>query len=617
MQTDNNITHPTPIKRWYLVRGESLIASSGIAFAVLVLSTLFFAGWWTVDHQRESHLIEKKNQLTQLGHLLVPALSNPLSQNQIEKTHTLLRETAKAYNLMTCRIELADGQIIADADGFSKTNNKSIPLKFPLGLSLESRIANDDHRLEESFAIPVKNRGTAKLLIESSVIWPQSQAYEMQVGLAGIGAVSLLVVLLVYRGIRRKLRGVSAIRDSLMLFASGERDKALLQVPPTLGGDASAWNELLEEREKLSHRSEDEQLKLSAGDRRGSRVNLANACDSISAGLVLLDHSMSIKYINGAGGIFLRQNRDQLVGSAFSDFIDDPDLLESLEGVIQGTTTSRKNFEIKKQQGHTETILKFNLRPVRKDDAAAAMIVIEDITQQKIAEEARNSFVAQATHELRTPLTNIRLYVEQAMDEGEDDPQLRTQCINVINQEARRLERIVSDMLSVAQMESGSIQLHKDDVRLDVILKLLQEEYQPQAASKKIDFSFDLPPKLSVIQGDRDKITIAMHNLIGNAIKYTPKGGRVSVAITEDDEIFHFDVTDTGIGISEEDTKMVFEKFYRANDKRITKITGTGLGLAIAREMIRLHGGDITIKSEIDKGSTFSLSLPIEKKSAA
>ncbi len=606
----------TSLKRWYLVRGESLIASSGIALAVLLLGTLFFAGWMTLDNQQQANYEEKKSQVEQLGNLLKSSLSYQLDGEQTGQANKLLKDTAASHALMTCRVELADGTIIADANAMAVTT-KRIPKKYPLGLSLSPTTLPSDNRIDQSFVISVPNRGSAKLVLETSVMLPEYSAYQTQVGLAGIGAAALLAVLLVYRGIRKKLKGVSAIRDSLLLFSEGEKDKALLMVPPSLGLDALAWNQLLEERETLCLKSQDEQLKQSSGERRSSKVNLANACDSISSGLVLLDHTMNIKYINGAGSIFMHSNRDDLIGKAFSEYAKDEELLRAVESIVREETNQRKTFEIKQQLGVNETILKYSLRPVRKDDAAAAMIVIEDITQQRIAEESRNSFVAQATHELRTPLTNIRLYIEQAIEDGEDDPQLRSQCMNVINQESRRLERIVSDMLSVAQMESGSIQIRKDDVRIDAVLKQLQEEYQPQAMSKEIDFSFDLPPKLPVLHGDRDKITMAMHNLIGNAIKYTPKGGHISVRINEDDEHFNFDVIDSGIGISEEDSKLVFEKFYRANDKRISNITGTGLGLAIAREMIRLHGGDITIQSEINKGSTFSLCLPIEKKSAA
>jgi signal transduction histidine kinase len=121
------------------------------------------------------------------------------------------------------------------------------------------------------------------------------------------------------------------------------------------------------------------------------------------------------------------------------------------------------SVEVKRTDG--AGVLRFSIRAIGRDDAAGAVVFIEDITQQRIADESRNSFVAQATHELRTPLTNIRLYVEQAIEAGEGDATTRANALNVINQESLRLERIVSDMLSVSEIEAGSIKLRSDDVR--------------------------------------------------------------------------------------------------------------------------------------------------------
>ncbi len=139
-------------------------------------------------------------------------------------------------------------------------------------------------------------------------------------------------------------------------------------------------------------------------------------------------------------------------------------------------------------------ILRICVRPVRRGDADAAMIIIEDITQQRMAERARNSFVTQVTHELRTPLTNIRLYTEAAIDDGDADPAVRANCLNVINKESRRLERIVSEMLSVAEIEAGSCTIRKDDVYFATLVEELRADYVAQAQEKNITLEFDLSP---------------------------------------------------------------------------------------------------------------------------
>ena len=181
-----------------------------------------------------------------------------------------------------------------------------------------------------------------------------------------------------------------------------------------------------------------------------------------------------------------------------------------------------------------------------------------------------------------------------------------------------RLERVVSDMLSVAEIEAGTMDLRHDDVRLGELIERLQEDYAAQAAEKSITLEFNLPPKLPVLNADREKITLALHNLVNNAIKYTPEGGRVAVNVNVDVDESHIivDVVDSGIGIADSDVDRIFEKFYRADDTRLADITGSGLGLALTQEVVRMHGGEVRVRSELNKGSTFTMTLPVTSQAA-
>jgi two-component system, OmpR family, phosphate regulon sensor histidine kinase PhoR len=165
-------------------------------------------------------------------------------------------------------------------------------------------------------------------------------------------------------------------------------------------------------------------------------------------------------------------------------------------------------------------------------------------------------------------------------------------------------------MLSVSEIEAGSFKLRTDEVNIADLFTHLHEDFKAQAADKDITLTFDAPPKWPPVAGDRDKIEMALHNLVGNAVKYTPQGGNVIVRAADNAGTLTFEVSDNGIGIKADELELVFEKFYRSKDKRIASITGSGIGLALARQVIRLHGGDITVKSQLDKGSTFTLTLP-------
>jgi signal transduction histidine kinase len=171
-------------------------------------------------------------------------------------------------------------------------------------------------------------------------------------------------------------------------------------------------------------------------------------------------------------------------------------------------------------------------------------------------------------------------------------------------------------MLSVSEIEAGSLKLNAGEVRLDALFVELEADFKPQAEDKEIKLVFELPPKYPLLNADRDKLLLALNNLVGNALKYTPTGGAVTVQVEVNPSSLIVNVIDNGIGISVEEQELVFEKFYRAKDKRIAGITGSGIGLALARQVVRLHNGDILVKSQIDKGSTFTLTIPLAMPAA-
>ena len=166
-------------------------------------------------------------------------------------------------------------------------------------------------------------------------------------------------------------------------------------------------------------------------------------------------------------------------------------------------------------------------------------------------------------------------------------------------------------MLCVAEIEAGSLSIRRDSLRTEQLFVELEEDYQAQSKDKSIEMVFDLPPKFPTIQADRDRLGQALHNLIGNAIKYTPSGGRIEVRVGfGENDSMKVEIIDNGIGIDESQHERIFDRFCRADDRRIAKVTGSGLGLALARQIARLHGGEIFVKSEIDKGSIFTFTIP-------
>ncbi|MCP3904444.1 MAG: cell wall metabolism sensor histidine kinase WalK [Planctomycetes bacterium] len=593
----------------FVLRGESLIASAGLLFAAILLGVVGTSAWWSARERHFTWVEARQRELDSAGLLLSELAETHLGADRVSVVRRLVVETARMHELSECRIILPSGEVIAAAHA-SDITLASLPEEWSNAPIPAANVDGPNGARTVTYHLEIEGRGPAALELSVSLQRSAWSYWDAQSGIAAIGAMALGALLLVYRRTRARMRAMSYIREALIALDTGETELAALTIQRDLGAEAAAWNELLSERERLQQVLVTKRLLELPSSRRERSQDLASMCDAMSQGLILVDSNLNVTYANGAAGLYLGKPRGEILGNAI-DSVLDPEILEHVRGVASGEFRRTTSTEISRNDEGSTGVLRFSVRPVRREDESAAMIVVEDVTQQRLADSSRNTFVAKVTHELRTPLTNILLYAETAMEEGDQDAHVRANCLNVINQEARRLDRIVGDMLSVAELEAGSHTMRVDDVHLSNTFADLRSDYEGSASEKNITFDVELPPKLPVIQADKDKIELALHNLVGNAMKYTPDGGRVTVSVEcgEEDGLV-VKVVDTGIGLADEELERIFEKFYRAKDERITGITGSGLGLALAREVIRLHGGDITVISAIDEGSTFVLTVP-------
>ena len=424
---------------------------------------------------------------------------------------------------------------------------------------------------------------------------------------AAIGAVVVLGSLF---WLGRKLRVMLHVRGALQSFDAGERAFDALKVADR-PGVARAWNRLLDWRHETSDVAHVvRMMRSTAAGTGGGGGTGERAADALWQGVLAIDDQQVVRYANGAAAVLMRQRREALPGVDVRRAITDTGVLRAIGEALETGSRQRRVVDVGDPTSKDASVLRYSVRSIGTNGERMVLVVIEDVTQQRISDVAQHEFVAQATHELRTPLTNMQLYVEQLIDDGLS-PRERDSALNVINQEISRLDRIVGDMLSIAEIQAGNLHAKSGEVRVQQMLEQIQADYAEAARQKGLTLEFDLPPKYPTIVGDREKLGIVIHNLLGNAVKYTPEGGKVTVTVKEEGDRLVVEVSDTGIGISEEDAARVFDRFVRANDARVAAQTGTGLGLALARDIARLHRGDITLRSELDVGSTFAFWLPI------
>jgi len=590
-------------------------------FGVILALVMAVCVVWTSGAYQDSISRNNEERMRVVSRLLASNVEILLQSGDPAAANAVLREAAVRYELTICRVVNGEGTTIAEGSVHALATPKAweeLPLLPDSMRSAGETIA--DGVYSSSLVLGISGRGEAVLEIGGTVAAPLFAGEDLGTGLLVMVGATVCGLVAAWRMLDRRFRSLTSIR-SLVLRAAAEPDARAESL--TLGtGEpavASAWNEMMVVRDGLRERASlrDTIEQLGAGGRSDGGGH--SAVDALWIGVMLLGSDGKIRYANGAAAVMLAVRRDQLVQNTIAELMPDASLLAAVTEISSGRSRQRTSVELERAGTGTNaerSVLRVTVKGLRKEDAAAALVMIEDVTQQRVADESRNAFVAQATHELRTPLTNMRLYIETLVEDAAD-PAVRSKCLNVISGESRRLERIVGDMLSVSEIEAGSLKITEDDVRLDAVFTELDTDFRAQAEDREMTLAFDLPPKLPVIRGDRDKLMLTLHNVVGNAIKYTPPGGTVRIVVRAEGATVSVDVADNGIGIRPEECERVFERFYRAKDKRIGSITGSGLGLALARQIARLHGGDITLRSEIDKGSTFTITLPSSPAVAA
>jgi two-component system phosphate regulon sensor histidine kinase PhoR len=310
---------------------------------------------------------------------------------------------------------------------------------------------------------------------------------------------------------------------------------------------------------------------------------------------------------------------DELIGKNLSSLLRVQEAYNSGDVLTALVATSANSvFELHRTSELRGGVLRIARHVTTDPESGGARLVwsIRDVTQQALVDESRSSFVSLATHELRTPLANIKAYAETLSIHNGIDVEQQKEFCNIINSEATRLSRFVDEMLSVSQIEAGSMVFERRETDLERLLQDVVQHVRPQMDQKQIALEVKLPPKFPTLRLDKDKFESALVNLLGNAAKYTPANGKVRFDVQLRGKCIDFAVTDTGIGIAKEEQPRVFEKFFRSGDARVREVDGNGLGLTFTQEVVQSHGGQLSLVSELNQGSTFTVSLPIPESGA-
>ena len=231
----------------------------------------------------------------------------------------------------------------------------------------------------------------------------------------------------------------------------------------------------------------------------------------------------------------------------------------------------------------------------------------------ELLDKSRNQFVSSASHELKTPLSTMKILIETILYQDPPDPGMTKEFLSDVNKEIDRLNRIVSDLLTLVHIDSGGMKLNSTDMDIRELLLEQVKRLAPLARENGVELDCTAKEALDVT-GDSVKLTQVIYNVIDNAIKYTPRGGEVHASLSRVGKRAVIRVSDTGIGIPADDLPHIFDRFYRVDKARSRATGGTGLGLSIVKQIVQLHGGSIIASSEEGKGTTFVIELPLSQK---
>jgi PAS domain S-box-containing protein len=464
--------------------------------------------------------------------------------------------------------------------------------------------------------------GTLRMAVSQPSLWSYLRIGAQFAPLAFIGPACCIAAGAVLLG--RMVRPVADIETQLLHVAtSPSLDGCELREVPTLGAAAMGWNRIVRQRVDAPQ-TDSLRGRVRRSLEQGRYSRLDAVLNSIPEGVAATDASGMLTYANTPMAVLVGLKEAIVAGDSepageSSRMIeqlalrwtipsDDPILAE--ENRDRSVVT-----ELSREENGQRRIIRVARHPICDAGCSGKqethVWTLRDVTQQKLAEEMRDQFVDTATHELRTPLANIKAYAETLALADVIDIEQQKQFLNTINSEATRLARFVDDLLSVSSMELGSLSLNKQVTDLGRMVNEVLTKIQPQIDEKNLTLEVVLPEKLPEPKLDKDKLATVLVNLLGNAVKYTPSGGRVTFRLNVTDQNIEISVEDTGVGIAKDEVAKVFEKFFRSNDPRVQEQTGTGLGLALAQEVVRLHGGEIGVESELNKGSTFTVTLPL------
>lgn len=334
---------------------------------------------------------------------------------------------------------------------------------------------------------------------------------------------------------------------------------------------------------------------------------------SIAEGLVVVNAEGKVIMMNPAAEKILGVSSKDKLGKPIAENLKDEQLISLVKG---SPGQSDREIELISQQDETKKIVRASSAVIENADGQTIgmVSVLSDITKQRELDKLKASFVTSVSHELRTPLVIMQKSLALLNDEFTDRlSESQTQFLTIIERNLKRLTLLINDLLDLTKLEAGKMKLNREIISIKKVIDESLEGLITWAQTKSITIEKIIPDNLPDVNADPNRVIQVLNNIIGNAIKFTPHNGKITVEalFRKDMNDVGISIQDTGIGIAKENLSKVFDKFYQAEERVATDISGTGIGLAIVKEIVELHGGKVWVESEKEQGTRFAFTLPL------
>ncbi len=338
---------------------------------------------------------------------------------------------------------------------------------------------------------------------------------------------------------------------------------------------------------------------------------LEAAFASMTDGVLVLDNQDKIETFNNSFKTMFRIIRDDILGQTPLEVFRNIDLQNAIDCFKEEQMPVSREITIGGEPG---LVFDVNLSSIHglPESETKTMIVFHDLTHLKKLERMRADFVANVTHEIKTPLTAILGFVETLQEGAIEDKETARKFLQTIRKHSERLNRLVDDLLTISDIELGETRLFFESVSISGIIESALSIVEYRAVNKGLSVEKNVPDELPPIRADRDKLTQILLNVLDNAVKFTPEPGKISITAFNDkaDNVI-IKISDTGIGVPENEIPRLGERFYRVDKTRSRELGGTGLGMSIVKHLMMAHEGEIKIESRLGKGTTVSLVFPV------